>query len=73
VKLVLLISPSLTEPYCYCREFDEAHEVGKRFVVAHCDAAELLEFVEEALDEVALLVEMLVAVALDFRECPGLC
>ena len=47
----------LFEPDCDGGEFDEAHEVGEQLVVAGCDAAELFELVEEALDDVALLVE----------------
>lgn len=43
-----------------CAECDEAHEVGKQFVVAGCDTSEVFEFVEEPLDQVALLVEVLV-------------
>src|SRR6202034_1858219 len=36
----------------------EAHEVGEQLVVAGGGAAELLELVEEALNDVALLVEL---------------
>jgi hypothetical protein len=39
-------------------EFNEAHEVGEELVVAGGDAPELFELVEEAFDEVALLVEV---------------
>lgn len=39
---------------------DAGEEVPGAFVVSCCDASELLEFVEEALDEIALLVERLV-------------
>jgi hypothetical protein len=46
-------------------EFDEAHEVGEQFVVWGCDASELFELVEEALNDVALFVEFDVVVSLD--------
>jgi hypothetical protein len=39
-------------------EFDEADEVCEQLVVSGCDAAELFELVEEALNDVALLVEL---------------
>ena len=39
-------------------EFDKADEVGEQLVVSGRDAAELFELVEEALDDVALLVEV---------------
>ena len=45
-------------------EFDEAHEVGEQFVISGCDTPEVFEFVEEALDQVALLVEVFVVGAL---------
>ncbi len=38
---------------------DESSEACAELVVAGCDAAELLEFVEEALNEVALTIECL--------------
>lgn len=38
-------------------ESDEAHEIGEELVVSGCDASELLELVEEALDTVTLLVD----------------
>ena len=47
----------LFEPDGDSGEFDEAHEVGEQLVVACGDAAELLELVEEALNDVALLIE----------------
>lgn len=47
------MAASLTKPM-----FDEAHEVGQQVVIACSDTAELLEFAEEALDDVALLVEV---------------
>lgn len=46
-------------------KFDEAHEVYEELVVSSCDAAELFELVEEALDDVALFVEIGVIGALD--------
>ncbi|MBB3399591.1 hypothetical protein FHT71_006311 [Rhizobium sp. BK060] len=45
----------LFEPYGDRGEFDEAHEVCEQFVIACCDAAELFELVEEALDAVTLI------------------
>ncbi len=45
------------EPDCDSGEFDEAHEVFEELVVTGRDAAELFELIEEALDDVALLVE----------------
>ena len=45
----------LFEPDCDSGELDEAHEVGEQLVVSGRDAAEL---VEEALDDVALLIEV---------------
>lgn len=45
----------------YCAEGDEIHEVGEQFVVARGDVAEVFEFVEEPLDQVALLVEVPIA------------
>jgi hypothetical protein len=38
---------------------DHSEEVGGELVVSGCDAAEVLELVEEALDEVALAIEAL--------------
>ena len=35
----------------------EAEEVGEQLVIACCDPAEVFEFAEEALDQIALLVE----------------
>ena len=55
----------LFEPDCDRGEFDEAHEVGEQLVVACGDAAELLELVEEALNDVALLVEIDIVGAFD--------
>ena len=46
-------------------KFDEAHEVYEELVVSGCDATELFELVEEALDDVALFVEISVVGALD--------
>ena len=47
----------LFEPDGDSGEFDEAHEVLEELVVSRCDAAERLELVEKALDDVARLVE----------------
>lgn len=44
-----------------CTEGDEPHEVGEQLVVARRDAAEVFEFVEEALDQIAFFVELPVA------------
>lgn len=48
----------LFEPDRDSCKFDEAHEVGEELVVARCNPPELLEFVEEAFDEIALFVEV---------------
>ena len=40
-----------------CGKGDEPHEIGEEFVIACGDAPELLEFVEEAFDAVALFVD----------------
>jgi hypothetical protein len=56
----------LSEPNSDGGDFDEAHKVDEELVVSGCDASELLELVEEALDEIALLVEFSVKRALDF-------
>ena len=46
-------------------EFNEAHEVDEQLVISGGDATELFELVEEALDDVALLVEVGVVGTLD--------
>lgn len=38
----------------------EAHEIGKQLVVSGCDASKVLELAEEALDQIAFLVETFV-------------
>jgi len=56
---------------------DEAHEGGESFLAPECDPAEAFEFVEEAFDLMALLVEPPVGrwgrgaagVGLDLRGC----
>ena len=57
-------------------EFNEPHEVDEQLVVSGGDTAELFELVEEALDDVALLVEVDVVGTLDlavsFRRDDGL-
>ena len=53
----MTISP---EQDCDGGELDEALVVGQEFVVSGGDTAELLQLVEEALDEVAFLVEGLI-------------
>ena len=40
---------------------DASHEISGELVVTRCDGAKVLEFVEEALDEVALAIESEVA------------
>ena len=55
----------LFEPDGDSGEFDEAHEVDEQLILSCGDAPELLELVEEALDDVALLVEIDVVGALD--------
>lgn len=47
-------------------EFNEAHEVDEQLVVSGGDTAELFELVEEALDDVAFLVEVQIVGTLDF-------
>ncbi len=46
---------------------DGGEEIARRFVVAGCDGAEVLELVEEPLDEVAFFVEGEVGFALNDR------
>ena len=41
-----------------CTEGDETHEIGKQLIIARGDTTEVLEFVEEALDQIAFLVEV---------------
>lgn len=45
-------------------EGNEAHEVGEELVVSGCDPPEVFEFIEEALDAVALFVDVFVVVVL---------
>ena len=47
-------------------ELNEAHEVDEQLVVWGGDTAELFELVEEALDDVALLVEVYIVGTLEF-------
>lgn len=47
----------LFEPYCDGGEIHQANECGEHLDVAGCDAPELLQFAEEALNTIALLVE----------------
>lgn len=44
-----------------CAEGDETHEVGEQFVVARGDAAEVFEFIEKPLDQIAFFVEVPIA------------
>ena len=66
----------LFEPDSDSGEFDEAHEVDEQFVVSGGDTTELFELIEEALDDVALLVEIGVVgplhLAISFRWDDGL-
>lgn len=50
---------------------DKAHEVGKEFVIAGCDPPEVFEFVEEPLDQIALLVEVFVVAMQSAAVRPG--
>lgn len=50
----------MPDPKPYGSESDGGEEVPCELVVAHGDAAELLELVEEALDQVALSVDLVV-------------
>jgi hypothetical protein len=50
---------------------DACQEVSGGFVIARCDSAELLEFGEEVLDQVARFVDVPVVVPLDFPICLG--
>jgi hypothetical protein len=56
-------------------EFDEAHEVDEQFVVSGGDTTELFKLIEEALDDIALLVEIYVVgtleLAVSFRRNDG--
>ena len=56
----------LFEPDGDSGEFNEAHEVSEQLVVSRGDAAELFELVKEALDDVALFIEVDVVGTLDF-------
>jgi len=60
------VTIQLSKPDLDSGEFDEAHKVGEQLVVSCRDAPELLEFVEEALDEIALFIKINVIGALDF-------
>lgn len=67
----------LAEPDHGACEMDESHEGGDRLLAAQCDATEAFEFVEEALDLMALFVEPPVdcrlsgaaGIGLDLRRC----
>jgi hypothetical protein len=48
----------MPEPESYGSECDGGEEVPRKFVVAGCDASEVLEFVEETFDEVALTIDL---------------
>lgn len=50
----------LFDPNSDSGELHEAHEVYEELVVSCCDAPELLELVEEALDQIALFVKLTV-------------
>ena len=50
----------LFEPYRDSGEEDEASIIGEELVISGCDAAERLELVDEALDEISLFVERLI-------------
>ena len=61
----------LFEPDSDSGEFNEAHEVDEQLIISGCDASELFELVEEALDEIALLVEVDVVGALNLAIALG--
>ena len=46
------------EPYSDCGEFDEGEVVGVVLFIARRDGSEMLEFVEEAFDQVAEAIEI---------------
>ena len=48
----------MPDPYSDGSEFDEGEIVVGMLFVSCCDGAEVFEFVEEALDQVALSVEI---------------
>jgi hypothetical protein len=52
------VTLQLLKPNSDGGEIDEAHEVGEELVISGRDAAELLKLVEQALDEIALFVEI---------------
>ena len=54
---------SSIEPDCSGSEVDSGEEIAGGFVVAGGDGAELFEFAEEVLDQVARLVEVAVEIA----------
>jgi hypothetical protein len=60
------VTNQLFEPDYDGGKFDEAPEVDKQLVISRRDPAELFELVEEALDEVAFLIEFGVVGTLDF-------
>ena len=47
-------------------EMQPGEKIARGFLVPCCDASELLDVIEEALDQIAFGVERQVAVALDF-------
>jgi hypothetical protein len=55
-------SDELFEQNCNSGEDDEASVIHEEFVVSGCDTAELFEFVEEPLDEIAFPIERFVIV-----------
>lgn len=67
----------LFEPDGDSGEFNETHEVDEQLVVSRGDAAELFELVEEALDDIALFIEIDVVgtpdLAVSFWRDDGLC
>ncbi len=56
--VILTRSPThKSHPNSYCGELDEGEVVGVVLFIARGDGSEVFEFIEEALDEVAVSVE----------------
>lgn len=47
----------MSDPDADCRQLNRGEEVVVAFVVAGCDGAKVFEFVEEALDAVAVAIK----------------
>ena len=57
------ISLSSFKPSQCADEMNACEEVSGSFLVARCDTPEVLDVIEEALDEIALCIECVIAVA----------